>query len=70
MSYEINKSIELSEQELDVVAGGASLNEIAAFAAEQNSIKSSVAATPFGAFSQTDIQELDLASAVQKQIDV
>ncbi|MER3589570.1 MAG: hypothetical protein C4322_18050 [Mastigocladus sp. ERB_26_1] len=70
MSNEFNKSIELSEQELDVIAGGASLNELAAFAAEQNSIKSSVAATPFGAFSETDIQELEIASVVQKQIEV
>ncbi|WP_315787720.1 CTB family bacteriocin [Fischerella sp. JS2] len=69
MSHEINKSIELSEQELNVVAGGASLNELAAFATEKESIKSASAATGFGSFSTTDIQELDLASVVQKQAE-
>jgi hypothetical protein len=69
MSNEINKSIELSEQELDVVAGGASLNEVAAFAASQESIKSATAATPFGSFSTTDIQDFDVTSVVQKQAE-
>ncbi|WP_315787721.1 CTB family bacteriocin [Fischerella sp. JS2] len=69
MSHEINKSIELSEQELDVVAGGASLNELAAFATSQESIKSASAATPFGSVSTTDIQYLDLESVVQKQAE-
>jgi hypothetical protein len=70
MSNEINKSIELSEQELDVVAGGASLNEVAAFAASQESIKSATAATPFGSFSTTDIQDFDVESVVIKQAEV
>ncbi|WP_315787718.1 CTB family bacteriocin [Fischerella sp. JS2] len=69
MSHEINKSIELSEQELDVVAGGASLNELTAFAASQESIKSASAATAFGSFSTTDIQSLDVESVVQKQAE-
>jgi hypothetical protein len=66
---EINKATELSEQELDTVAGGFTLEEFAAFNAEKNTIKSSVAATPFGAFSQTDVQDVDVASEVQKFID-
>jgi hypothetical protein len=69
MSNEINKSIELSEQELDVVAGGANLNELAAFASEKESIKSATAATPFGSFSTTDIQYFDVESVVKKQAE-
>ncbi|PMB44305.1 hypothetical protein CEN39_28465 [Fischerella thermalis CCMEE 5201] len=69
MSNEINK-MELSEQELDVVAGGAKLNEVTAFAASQESIKSASAATPFGSFSTTDIQNLDVESVVLKQAEV
>ncbi|MBD2434995.1 CTB family bacteriocin [Fischerella sp. FACHB-380] len=70
MSHEINKSIELSEHELDAVAGGASLNELAAFATEKESIKSASAATPFGSLSTTDIQDYEVESLVLKQAEV
>jgi hypothetical protein len=66
---EINK-MELSEQELDVVAGGAGdstfLQEQLIFKASQENIKSASAATPFGAFSATDVQDVDVESVVQK----
>ncbi|MFB2772445.1 CTB family bacteriocin [Pelatocladus sp. BLCC-F211] len=71
MSNEINKATELSEQELDVVAGGAiDSQEAAFFQANQNSLDSALLVGPNGTLSATSADELNVASAAFKNIKV
>ncbi|MFB2772443.1 CTB family bacteriocin [Pelatocladus sp. BLCC-F211] len=71
MSNEMNKVTELSEQELDVVAGGAiDSQEAAFFQAYQNSLDSTLVVGPQGVISTTSADELNVASAAFKNIKV
>ncbi len=71
MSNEINKVTELSEQELDVVAGGAIESvEFARFQAEQNSLDSALLVGPQGTLSATSANEVNVASDAFKAIKV
>ncbi|KOP26776.1 hypothetical protein AMR41_09205 [Hapalosiphon sp. MRB220] len=71
MSHEINKTTELSEQELDVVAGGAiDSQEAAFFQANQNSLDSALLVGPKGTLSATSADELNITSAAFKNVEV
>ncbi|MFB2772444.1 CTB family bacteriocin [Pelatocladus sp. BLCC-F211] len=71
MSNEINKATELSEQELDVVAGGAiDSQEAAFFQANQYSLDSALVVGPNGTLSATSADELNVASAAFKNVKV
>ncbi|MCP6762136.1 MAG: CTB family bacteriocin [Fischerella sp. CENA71] len=71
MSNEMNKITELSEQELDVVAGGAiDSQEAAFFQANQYSLDSTLVVGPQGVISTTSADELNVASAAIKNIKV
>jgi hypothetical protein len=66
-----NQEIELSADELDVVAGGvASLQEFAIFNVSQNSIGSSLSVGPNGVTSLTTATDLDIFSAAFKNVSV
>ncbi|TBR56819.1 hypothetical protein B4U84_27775 [Westiellopsis prolifica IICB1] len=71
MSNEINKITELSEQELDVVAGGAIESaEFAKFKTYQNSLDSTLVVGPHGVISTTSADELNIESEAFKAIKV
>ncbi|MCP6762138.1 MAG: CTB family bacteriocin [Fischerella sp. CENA71] len=71
MSNEINKATELSEQELDVVAGGAiELTEIGTFQKNANSLDSALLVGPQGTLSATSADELNIEAAGFKNIKV
>jgi hypothetical protein len=72
MSHEINnQAIELSADELDVVAGGlALLNESAIFAVSQNSLASGLSVGATGVTSVTAASDLDILSAATKKLGV
>ncbi len=71
MSTEINKVTELSEQELDVVAGGAiDSQEAALFKAYQNSLDSTLIVGPQGVISTTSADESYVAAAAFKNVEV
>ncbi|BAY09153.1 CTB family bacteriocin [Calothrix sp. NIES-2098] len=65
MSNEINKSIELSEDELDVIAGGLSViaqDNLNQFTQKQNLFQQVSHAGPDGAFSASNIAILNISS--------
>ncbi len=71
MSNEINKVTELSEQELDVVAGGAiDLTEVGTFQQNANSLDSALLVGPQGTVSVTDADELNIEAAGFKNIQI
>ncbi|KOP26779.1 hypothetical protein AMR41_09220 [Hapalosiphon sp. MRB220] len=71
MSHEINKATELSEQELDVVAGGAiELAEAGFFQQETNSLDSALLVGPQGTLSATSADNLNIEAAGFKNIKV
>ncbi|MFB2772446.1 CTB family bacteriocin [Pelatocladus sp. BLCC-F211] len=71
MSNEINKATELSEQELDVVAGGAiELTEVGIFQKEANNLDSALLVGPQGTLSATSADELNIEAAGLKNIKV
>jgi hypothetical protein len=66
-----NEAIELSADELDVVAGGAaSLAELAIFDFSKNSLASSLSVGPNGVTSLTATSDLDIFSAAFKNVSV
>jgi hypothetical protein len=72
MSHEIqNQVIELSADELDVVAGGAAfLDEKAIFAANKTSLASGLSVGAGGVTSVTATDSLDIFSAASKNLFV
>jgi hypothetical protein len=72
MSHEItNQVIELSADELEVVAGGAAeLDEEAIFGAKQTGLASVLKVGPTGVTSLSSASGLDIFSAAQKQLGV
>jgi hypothetical protein len=72
MSNEIkNEAIELSTDELDVVAGGAAdLTEAAIFNVNKNDLASSLSVGPNGVTSLTATSDLDIFSAAFKNVSV
>jgi hypothetical protein len=72
MSNEItNQAIELSTDELDVVAGGAAdLTEAAIFNVNKTSLASALSVGPGGVTSLTATDSLDIFSAAFKNVSV
>jgi predicted secreted protein len=72
MSNEIqNQAIELSADELDVVAGGAAqLDEKALFSFEATGLASVLKVGPTGVTSLSSASGLDIFSAAEKQLGV
>ncbi|TBR56820.1 hypothetical protein B4U84_27780 [Westiellopsis prolifica IICB1] len=71
MSNEINKVTELSEQELDVVAGGAiELAEFGIFQQETNNLDSALLVGPQGTLSATSADNLNIEAAGFKNINL
>jgi hypothetical protein len=72
MSHEINnQAIELSADELDVVAGGAAfLSEDQLFAVDKNSLASGLSVGAAGVTSVTAASDLDILSVASKDLFV
>ncbi|AFZ00902.1 CTB family bacteriocin [Calothrix sp. PCC 6303] len=72
MSHEINnEAIELSADELDVVAGGAaSLDEKALFNFQATGINSILNVGPNGVQSLSQVSDFDILSEAEKQLRV
>jgi len=71
MSVQINSAIELSDEELDLVAGGAIIDiEAASYKLTDNALVSGLSVGPGGTKSFTEATNLKIASAGAKFVQV